>query len=48
MDEKSSQKYIKFVLDDEKVVIQTKARIYDIGYDLTAIGVVKKISDSIT
>ena len=48
MTEKSKKKYIKFVLEDEKAFFPTKAHPSDIGYDLTAIGIFKKISDKIT
>jgi dUTP pyrophosphatase len=41
-------KAIRFVLDNESAVIPTRAHPSDIGYDLTAISMYKKISDNIT
>lgn len=48
MEEKTSTNYIKVVLDSEDAVFPKKAHNSDIGYDLTAISVFKKISDKIT
>jgi dUTP pyrophosphatase len=44
----TNTKCIRFVIDDESAVVPTKAHPSDIGYDLTAIGVYKKISENIT
>jgi dUTP pyrophosphatase len=48
MDNKKNQKYIKFVIDGYGAIAPTKAHPLDIGYDLTAISVYKKISQKIT
>ena len=48
MDQKMNKKCIKFVMDDENAVVPTKAHPSDIGYDLTAIGIFKQISNKIT
>jgi dUTP pyrophosphatase len=48
MDQKDNQKCIRFVVDDERAVLPTKAHASDIGYDLTVIDVFKKISEKIT
>jgi dUTP pyrophosphatase len=48
MDQKTNQKCISFIIDDERAVIPTKAHPSDIGFDLTAIDVAKNISDRIT
>ena len=48
MEQKTNAKCIRFVIDDESAVVPTKAHPSDIGYDLTAIGVYKQISESIT
>lgn len=39
---------VLFVLDDPRAVVPTKGTQYSIGYDLTAISVVKKLSDRTT
>ena len=39
---------IKYEIEDKRAVIPTKAHTTDIGYDLTAIDVYKKISNKIT
>lgn len=39
---------VTFVRHDQKAVVPTRAHPTDIGYDLTAIGVFKKVSDNIT
>lgn len=48
MDQKMNEKCIKFVMDDENAIVPTKAHPSDIGYDLTAIGIFKQISNKIT
>lgn len=48
MEQKTNSKCIRFVVDDERAVIPSKAHPSDIGYDLTAIDVYKQISESIT
>jgi dUTP pyrophosphatase len=48
MDQKKNEKCIKVVVADANAVFPTKAHPSDIGYDLTAIGVCKKISKRIT
>ena len=48
MAQKINEKCIKVVVDDEKGVFPTKAHQSDIGYDLTAIGIFKKVSSRIT
>lgn len=48
MEQKNNSKCIRFVIDDERAVIPSKAHPSDIGYDLTAIDVFKHISDRIT
>jgi deoxyuridine 5'-triphosphate nucleotidohydrolase len=40
--------FIKYVLKDNRAVVPTKAHPTDIGYDLTAIDVYKKISKRVT
>jgi dUTP pyrophosphatase len=48
MNQKTNQKCIRFVVDDERACVPTKAHPTDIGYDLTAIDVFKQISNRIT
>lgn len=48
MEHKSNEKCIKVVLEDTSAVFPTKAHPSDIGYDITAIGVFKKINDQVT
>lgn len=48
MNHPNDQKKIKYVITEEKAVVPSKAHPSDIGYDLTAIGIFKKISDRIT
>ena len=48
MNQETSIKCIKFVMDDKKSVVPTKAHPSDIGYDLTAIGVYKVVSERVT
>lgn len=48
MAHQTNEKCIRVVIDDEKAVFPKKAHPSDIGYDLTAIGIFKKISNSIT
>lgn len=48
MEEKTSTNCIKVVLDDKDAIFPTKAHPSDIGYDLTAIGIFKKVSNRIT
>jgi dUTP pyrophosphatase len=47
MDYERNQNCIRFVLDDNRAVVPTKAHPSDIGYDLTAIDVFKIISEKI-
>lgn len=48
MENKNNSKCIKYVVDDENAIAPSKAHPSDIGYDLTAIGIYKNISDRIT
>jgi dUTP pyrophosphatase len=48
MEPKTNAGIVRFVLDDESAVVPTRAHPSDIGYDLTAIDIYKKISESIT
>lgn len=48
MSQNMKEQIIKVVFDDEKAVFPTKAHPSDIGYDLTAIDIFKKISGRIT
>ena len=41
-------KPIKFIIENKKAVIPTKAHSTDIGYDLTAINIYKKISEHVS
>lgn len=45
MDAQSNSYEIKYVIEDERAVVPTKAHPSDIGYDLTAIDIFKKISE---
>jgi dUTP pyrophosphatase len=40
--------YIQFVINDDRAVVPTKANPSDMGFDLTAISVYKKINDKTT
>ena len=48
MEQKLNEKSIRFVVDADDAVVPTKAHPSDIGYDLTAIGIFKQISNRIT
>lgn len=46
-DESENTKVIRFIVDDDRAVVPTKAYPSDIGYDLTTVSVFKRVSNTV-